>query len=106
MPDNSDLIDHYLFNKSDLNFPLEVFPKPFQSYLMECHERLDSIIDYMGCSLLWTISLLTGNLFSIKVKNGWYETPVVWFSLVGRAGVGKTPSIRRILYPLIKEIHA
>ena len=103
VPDNSDLIDHYLFNKSDLNFPLEVFPKPFQSYLMECHEKLDSIIDYMGCSLLWTISILTGNLFSIKVKNGWHETPVVWFSLVGRAGVGKTPSIRRILYPLIKE---
>ncbi|HMV03827.1 MAG TPA: DUF3987 domain-containing protein [Chitinophagales bacterium] len=103
VPDNSDLIDHYLFNKSDLNFPLEVFPKPFQSYLMECHEKLDSIIDYMGCSLLWTISILTENLFSIKVKNGWHETPVVWFSLVGRAGVGKTPSIRRILYPLIKE---
>ncbi len=103
VPDNSDLIDHYMFNKSDLNFPLEVFPKPFQSYLMECHEKLDSIIDYMGCSLLWTISILTGNLFSIKVKNGWHETPVVWFSLVGRAGVGKTPSIRRILYPLIKE---
>ena len=103
VPDNSDLIEHYLFNKSDLNFPLEVFPKPFQSYLMECHEKLDSIIDYMGCSLLWTISILTGNLFSIKVKNGWHETPVVWFSLVGRAGVGKTPSIRRILYPLIKE---
>ena len=103
VPDNSDLIEHYLFNKSDLNFPIEVFPKPFQSYLMECHEKLDSIIDYMGCSLLWTISILTGNLFSIKVKNGWHETPVVWFSLVGRAGVGKTPSIRRILYPLIKE---
>ena len=103
VPDNSDLIDHYMFNKSDLNFPLEVFPKPFQSYLMECHEKLDSIIDYMGCSLLWTMSLLVGNLFRIKVKNGWYENPVVWFSLVGRAGVGKTPSIRRILYPLIKE---
>lgn len=103
VPDNSEQIEHYLFNKTDLNFPIEVFPKPFQSYLIECHEKLDSIVDYMGCSLLWTMSLLVGNLFRIKVKNGWYENPVVWFSLVGRAGVGKTPSIRRILYPLIKE---
>ena len=38
-----------------------------------------------------------------KVKMVGNENPVVWFSLVGRAGVGKTPSIRRILYPLIKE---
>jgi hypothetical protein len=103
VPDNSEQIEHYLFNKTDLNFPIEVFPKPFQSYLIECNEKLDSIVDYMGCSLLWTMSLLVGNLFRIKVKNGWYENPVVWFSLVGRAGVGKTPSIRRILYPLIKE---
>lgn len=103
VPDNSEQIEHYLFNKTDLNFPIEIFPKPFQSYLIECHEKLDSIVDYMGCSLLWTMSLLVGNLFRIKVKNGWYENPVVWFSLVGRAGVGKTPSIRRILYPLIKE---
>ena len=103
MPDNSDLISDYNFNKTDLKFPIEIFPKPFQSYIIECHDKLDSVIDYMGCSLLWTISLLVGNTFTIRVKNGWYENPVVWFALVGRAGVGKTPSIRRILYPLIKE---
>ena len=103
MPDNSDLISDYNFNKTDLNFPIDVFPKPFQSYIIECHDKLDSVIDYMGCSLLWTISLLVGNTFTIRVKNGWNENPVVWFALVGRAGVGKTPSIRRILYPLIKE---
>lgn len=103
MPDNSDLISDYNFNKTDLKFPIEIFPKPFQSYIIECHDKLDSVIDYMGCSLLWTISLLVGNTFTIRVKNGWNENPVVWFALVGRAGVGKTPSIRRILYPLIKE---
>jgi hypothetical protein len=103
MPDNSDLISDYNFNKTDLKFPIEIFPKPFQSYIIECHDKLDSVIDYMGCSLLWTISLLVGNTFTIRVKNGWNENPVVWFALVGRAGVGKTPSIRRMLYPLIKE---
>lgn len=103
VPDNSDLISDYVFNKSNLNFPIEIFPAPFQNYIIECKEKLDSVIDYMGCSLLWAVSLLIGNSFHIKVKNGWHENPVVWFSLVGRAGVGKTPSVRRMLYPLIKE---
>ena len=28
VPDNSEQIEHYLFNKTDLNLPIEVFPKP------------------------------------------------------------------------------
>src|SRR5690606_16674121 len=65
--------------------------------------RLDTVIDYAGCSLLWAISLIIGNSLQVKVKNGWYEPPVVWFSLVGNPGIGKTPSIRLMLAPLIKE---
>jgi ABC-type oligopeptide transport system ATPase subunit len=36
------------------------------------------------------------------VKGGWIESAVVWISLVGEAGIGKTPSISRIIYPLEK----
>lgn len=103
VPDKSVIIRDYLYNENHLSFPIDVFPKTFQNYIMECNEKLDSIVDYMGCGLLWVISLICGNRFKVKVKNGWYENPVVWFSLVGRAGVGKTPSIQRMLYPLIKE---
>lgn len=84
-------------------FPLGVFPDNFQKYILECNAKLDSVIDFMGCSLLWATSLCVGNSFKIKVKNGWEEVPTVWFSLVGKAGTGKTPSVRNMLFPLIKE---
>jgi len=84
-------------------FPLEIFPENFQKYILECNSKLDAVIDYMGCALLWVTSLCVGNSYRIKVKSGWEEVPTVWFSLVGRAGVGKTPSVKNILFPLIKE---
>ena len=103
LPDKTLEINDYLYNKNHLSFPIDVFPKPFQNYIIECNDKLDSVIDYMGCSLLWAVSLLAGNRFTIKVKTGWNENPAVWFSLVGQPGAGKTPSINRMLYPLMKE---
>jgi hypothetical protein len=59
-------------------------------------------VDYMGCSLLWLISVICGNAYEIEVKAGWSEKAVLWLSLVGQAGVGKTPSIDKIIFPLQK----
>lgn len=100
LPDNSDSVANYL--ESDLVFPIDIFPKPIQNYIMECHDKLDSNIDYMGCSLLWLISVCIGNSIDIEVKKGWVENASVWISLVGKAGIGKTPSINNIIHPLIK----
>mgnify|MGYP003644269350 CR=1 FL=1 len=89
-------------NKADLIFPIDVFPKPIQSYLLECNSTLDSSIDYMGCSLLWLISVCIGNTINVKVKNGWNENATIWCAVVGKAGLGKTPSINNIIFPLQK----
>src|SRR5690625_6156005 len=40
-------------NKDKLTFPIDIFPKTIQNYLIECSETLNNSIDYMGCSLLW-----------------------------------------------------
>jgi hypothetical protein len=93
----------YEYNNEDIIFPIDVFPLQFKNFILQCNERLDTVIDYAGCSLLWAVSLIIGNSLQVKVKNGWYELPVVWFSLVGNPGIGKTPSIRLMLAPLIKE---
>lgn len=91
-----------VFNKIDLTFPLNIYPKSIQNYILECNTTLDSSIDYMGCSLLWLISLSIGNSMAIEVKRGWIENGVVWVAIVGKAGIGKTPSISNIIYPLEK----
>lgn len=102
VPDNTDLIQKHIINSEDLIFPIDIFPKPMQDYIMECNQKLDSNIDYMGCSLIWLISVCIGNSIEIEVKKGWIENASVWLSLVGKAGIGKTPSINNIIFPLQK----
>jgi len=88
-------------NKDDLVFPIEIFPKSIQAYILECNETFDSSIDYMGCSMLWLISVVIGNSIQIEVKKGWNETATIWLAVVGKAGLGKTPSIHNIIKPLL-----
>lgn len=102
LPSNNDLIEEYSYNNDDLVFPIDIFPKAIQSYILECNEKLDSNVDFMGCSLLWLISVCIGNSINIQVKSGWIEPPTIWMALVGKAGIGKTPSIKNIISPLLK----
>lgn len=86
----------------NVSFPIEIFSKEIQYYILECHNKLDSNIDFMGCSLLWLISTCIGNSAEVEVKRGWIENAVLWIAVVGKAGVGKTPSIGNIIFPLSK----
>jgi hypothetical protein len=84
-------------------FPIDVFPKEIQFYLNECSTKLDSNIDFMSVSMLWLISVCLGNSFEIEVKRGWIENGVLWVAVVGKAGIGKTPSINNVIFPLMKS---
>jgi hypothetical protein len=90
-------------NDSEIEFPIDVFPENLQTYLIESNKSLNTSIDYMGCSLLWVLSLIVGNSCKIQVKPGWKESVNLWLALVGRAGIGKTPSINHIINPLKKK---
>lgn len=82
------------------NFPIEVFPDFVQMYIKETAETLSSNIDYLCSGFLWVVALCIGNSIKIEVKNGWVEAATLWIALVGRAGVGKTHSIKAITFPL------
>ena len=85
---------------SETDFPLDIFPAELQTYIKACNESLNNSIDYMACSLLFLTSIIIGNSLELEVKRGWKESANLWMSLVGRAGVGKTPSISSITFPL------
>jgi DNA-binding XRE family transcriptional regulator len=89
-------------NESDLIFPIDIYPENIQNYILQCNNTLDSSIDYMGCSFLWLSSVVIGNSLQVQVKSGWNEISTVWISIVGKAGLGKTPSISNIIFPLLK----
>lgn len=95
--------EEVIIKEYDLNFPIDVFPDKIQKYLSLCNQTLNSSIDYMGCSLLFVLSIITGNSMVIEVKKGWIETANLWLVLVGKAGIGKTPSINNIVFPLMKQ---
>lgn len=83
-------------------FPIEVFPKELQNYIFQVHNTLNASIDYLGCSMLWVLSLCTGNALKIEIKKGWVEAGVIWVAIVGKAGIGKTHNIQAITAPLTK----
>jgi hypothetical protein len=93
--------DKPIIEKNDLIFPIDIFPLPMQSYIIECNKTLNSSVDYMGCSMLWLASVIIGNSVEIEVKKGWTEISTLWIALVGKAGIGKTPSISNIINPLL-----
>lgn len=97
-----DIQEETKINIEDLVFPIGIFPIDIQKYLIECNSKLDSSVEYMGCSLLWLISVCIGNSIDVEVKKGWIENLTVWISIVGKAGLGKTPSISNIVFPLTK----
>lgn len=88
--------------EDDLVFPIDIFPDVIQKYISVCNQTLNNSIDYMGCSLLFVAAVAIGNSMVIEVKRGWRETANLWIALVGKAGVGKTPSINSITFPLEK----
>lgn len=99
---NNDLLEDFKIRKTPVTFPVDIFPDSIQSYLLECNNKLDANLDYMGVSLIWLTSVCIGNLFKIEVKKGWIEHPAVWMVVVGKAGIGKTPSVKNITSPLSK----
>lgn len=96
-PEERDLIK---IEPEKLIFPIEVFPKPIQNYIVECHETLDSSIDYLGSALLWVLSICIGNSMIVQPKRGWQEICTLWIAVVGRPGIGKTPSLKNMTFPL------
>lgn len=87
---------------NEMTFPIDIFPANIQTYMLECHRTLNASIDYMGCSMLWLLSIIIGNSIKIQVKTGWIESANLWMAIVGRPGVGKTPNINNIIFPLQK----
>jgi len=81
-------------------FPVEIFPQQVQSYILQSAETLGLSIDYMGSSFLWLLSVIIGNSLKMQVKQGWNEVASLWIAVVGKPGIGKTPSINQIIFPL------
>ena len=94
-------IEEPIIKTDNIEFPLHIYPEQIQYYIKECNKKLNASIDFMSVSFLWLMSVLIGNTLKVQVKNGWIDSPILWISVIGEAGVGKTPDLKLILKPLL-----
>lgn len=86
--------------KADANaFPVEVFPRVVKRYIEESKKTLNYPVEYTSCSVLFSAAVAIGNTRYVKLKEGWIEPCMLWFALVGNAGVGKTHPLKNTLAP-------
>jgi hypothetical protein len=81
-------------------FPVDAFPKLIQEIILGTNECLKFPIDFIGLSILFTISVTVGNTFRILVKKGWTEIAVIYAILVGPPGTNKSHPLSFALKPL------
>ena len=81
-------------------FPIDIFPNEIKGYIIESSNTLGMSIDYMGSAFMWMLSVVIGNSMRIEVKPGWQEVASLWIAVVGKPGIGKTPSINQMIFPL------
>src|SRR3954465_11409588 len=67
--------------------PLDAFPLALQNIAKALKDSLLFPLDYTLVSMLYSISLSSGNAIHLKVRNGWIEAGILWCVLVGKPGV-------------------
>ena len=97
------VIEKHTIDVNKIAFPISIFPEKIQYYITESTRTLNLPIDYLGCSFLWLISVIVGNTIKVKVKTGWEESANIWLGLIGVAGIGKTPAINQMVFPINKK---
>ncbi|MDB5274176.1 MAG: hypothetical protein JWO58_2543 [Chitinophagaceae bacterium] len=84
-------------------FPYEVFPPSIQDFITETNTCLNFPIDFIGVSVLYAISVATGNTHKVEFKNGWYENSVLYLTLVGSPGTNKSHPLSFAIAPLLAQ---
>lgn len=84
-------------------FPYQVFPTQICQIMEAYHCTLGFSYDYMAAAILYANSLAIGRAVRLKVKKGWFESPVLYIATCGKAGVGKTAPLATFLAPFLEK---
>lgn len=88
--------------KKHTDFPIEVFPNDYQAYINETYHTLGYSKDYTACAMISAIATCVGNKMKVKVKNGYIDSPIFWFAIVGSRGANKTHPLAAVIKPFKK----
>lgn len=85
------------------SFPMDVFPTKVQDIILTLLEDNGFRPEYTACAALAAVSHAIGNTHHIRIKRDWTCSPALYFILVGRPGLGKTPPLRMLFRYLYKK---
>lgn len=96
------LNDERTFMRKTGCFPVTVFPKVFQDFIMQGVKAFASPPDYIALSLLNVVSVALGNAYQLQYKKTWDKKPCQWSGIVGYSGSNKSASVKLPLSVLKK----
>ncbi len=71
------------------SFPIDIFPLEIQNLIANANETTGYNTDYFSAGILSICATAIGN--SVTLFNGTYTSkPILWMSIIGRTGTGKT----------------
>jgi hypothetical protein len=82
-------------------FPIEIFPKFIQDYILALNKSLNFHIDFSAAAAMFTIATMNGNRYKLQVKRGWEAPTIFWFACVGYPGTIKTHPVKTLTRPMV-----
>jgi DNA polymerase I-like protein with 3'-5' exonuclease and polymerase domains len=84
-------------------FPVEIFPQLYQDAIKEIAAANVVPVEIPGCVLLSASGACIGRTRAIYIKPGWVEYSNLYFALIGKSGLGKSPPTRAVQDPLTRK---
>lgn len=89
--------------RKKVDFPIDIFPNHVSEFITQLNNSLNYSVDFLSLSVMFTMSVLNGNKYKLKVKNGWVAPSIFWFAIVGEPGTMKSHPVGLMISPL-KEL--
>lgn len=83
-------------------FPIWAFPFKVQGIIMDLVTYQGFRIEYFATALLSAAATIIGNSCQLETEGSWVVSPSLYFILVGRPGMGKTPPVDAAFGPVRK----
>ena len=84
----------------DTGFPIDVFPNPIQNIVFELVTYENYNLEFTSSVVLSAFATATGNTYHIRIKGRWEIPCATYMMLVGRPGLGKTPPLNFLYFPI------
>jgi len=84
-------------------FPIEVYPKIIQDFILNAEDTLNFNRDFFAASIFSAVSLAIGNSFRVKIQETWVSKCNIFIAIVGNSGDGKSHTLKEAYAPIDKK---